>query len=108
MLKQCQYLNLIDGMIHNEPSISNHTECLSEVTYVKLARLSACFANRILYDTENMARHIDSLHTADMMSGSETLIKGYVVLQLHWVHLHWVMYFHGLLQLEKNFSILEF
>jgi hypothetical protein len=37
-----------------------------------------------------------------MMSGLETLIKEYVVLQLRWVDLHWVMCLAGLLQLDQN------
>jgi hypothetical protein len=37
-----------------------------------------------------------------MVSGLETLIKQYVVLQLRLVDLHWVMCLPGLLQLDQN------
>ena len=82
-----------------------HTEYLCEVTNVKLARQSECFASRIWYDTENVASHKDSLHKAVTMSFFRDIIKGYVVLQLRWVHLHWVMYLRGLLQLELNYRL---
>lgn len=86
-----------------------HTDCLSEVTSVKAGRISANFANNVLHDTESMVVHKDRVHRAVVsLPLRDILIKGYVVLQLHWVHLHWVMYLLGLLQLKEHLQrILE-